>query len=112
MKKSTKMIITAAALAGLYAGSFALRAHAEDTNAGTAAGKDDAKQNGCSANGKDTCKAKASCNGQDAGKTSDAGKDAGSADKAKSSCSGKDGCSGKADASKSKDDSSASKDGK
>jgi hypothetical protein len=110
MNKSTKMIITAAALAGLYAGSFALRARAaDDTNAGAAAGKTDTTQ---TEKGKSSCNGKASCSGQDAAKTQDAGKDAGMADKDKSSCGGKNGCSGTADASKTKDSAPASKDGK
>ena len=40
MNKSTRLIITAAAMAGLYAGSLAVRAHAEE--AGTPAAMDDA----------------------------------------------------------------------
>ena len=53
MNKSTRLIITAAAMAGLYAGSLAIRAHAED-QAGTPATKDATK---------DGSKDKSSCSG-------------------------------------------------
>ncbi|MFA5058601.1 MAG: hypothetical protein WC485_10850 [Opitutaceae bacterium] len=114
MTKSTRLIITAAALAGLYSGSLALQARADDSNAGTPAAKDEGKPNSCSGksscNGKEKdkacCKAKASCK-SDAGckdcKNPDAGQAGAKADKDKSSCSGKDGCSAKSDTAASKD---------
>jgi hypothetical protein len=43
MNKSTRLIVTAAALAGLYTGSFALRAPAEDTSSSSSSAKDDSK---------------------------------------------------------------------
>ena len=60
MNKSTRFIVTAAALAGLYAGSMATRAYA-DTTAGSGdqsnnnAGKHDCK-------GQNSCKGKGGCN--------------------------------------------------
>jgi hypothetical protein len=103
MNKSTRLIITAAAMAGLYAGALTARASA-DHHAGKPAaetGKDKAGcsgKDGCkgkdtckSADGKDTCKAKESCKGKDTCKSAD-GKDT---CKAKAGCSGKDGCGGK-----------------
>jgi hypothetical protein len=80
MNKSTKTILACAALAGLYAGSFALRALADDAKPGTAASTSkDA--------GKHDCKGKNDCKGQGGCKTSDAGC------KAKNTCKGKGGCS-------------------
>lgn len=58
MNKSTRLLITAAALAGLYAGSLATRGLAAETGkAGTA---DTAKKDA----GKHECKGKNSCKGQ------------------------------------------------
>jgi hypothetical protein len=110
MNKSTKMIVTAAALAGLYSGALALKARADDTSAGTPAAKDAGKQNSCNgksgcnagttpakdAGAKNGCSSKSSCNGTDkaSSNSQDAGQSAGKTDKDKSSCSGKDGCSG------------------
>ena len=93
MNKSTRLLITAAAVAGLYAGSMATRAFAADDKAGTS---DKTKAD----TGKHDCKGKNSCKGQGGCKTGDNGC------KAKNSCSGKGGCS-TADASKDekKDDS-------
>ena len=81
MNKSTRLLLTTAALAGLYAGSLATRVLAADDKAGTPAAKDDAKK------GKHDCKGKNSCKGQGGCKTGDNGC------KAKNSCSGKGGCS-------------------
>ena len=81
MKKSTRLMITAAALAGLYAGSMATRAFAAaDAKAGSS---DTAKKDA----GKHDCKGKNSCKGEGGCKTSDGGC------KGKNSCKGKGGCS-------------------
>ncbi len=81
MNKSTRLLITTAALAGLYAGSLAARAFAaDDSKAGTPM-KDDAKK------GKHDCKGKNTCKGEGGCKTSDAGC------KGKNTCAGKGGCS-------------------
>lgn len=75
MKKSTRLIITAAAIAGLYAGSLASTAHAQDAGAPAAASDAKAKESckgkeGCKADcekckDKESCKAKESCKGKD-----------------------------------------------
>ena len=90
MNKSTRFIITAAAMAGLYAGSLAIRAHAADT-AGTPATKDATKDKS-SCKGKDGCKGAASCKGHNdcAGKGGCKSGDNGC--KGKNSCKGKGGC--------------------
>ena len=102
MNKSTRLIITAAALAGLYAGSLATRAYAADDKAGSATEKTDKDKASCK--GKDGCKAKDSCKGKDGckghasckGKNDCKGKGGcGSSDngcKGKNSCKGKGGC--------------------
>ncbi len=79
MNKSTRFIITAAAMAGLYAGSLAIRAHAAD--AGTPAAKDDSK-----AKDKASCKGQNDCKGKGGCKSSDNGC------KGKNDCKGKGGC--------------------
>ena len=93
MNKSTRLIITAAAMAGLYAGSLAVRAHAADAS-GTPAAKDDSKDKS-SCKGKDGCKGTASCKGHNdcAGKGNC--KTADHDCKGKNSCKGKGGCSAK-----------------
>jgi hypothetical protein len=85
MNKSTRLIITAAAMAGLYAGSLAVKTYAAgDDKAGTPAPKDDSKAKaGCGAHG---CKGQNGCAGKGGCKTSDKGC------KGKNSCSGKGGC--------------------
>jgi hypothetical protein len=80
MNKSTRLIITAAAMAGLYAGALAAKTYAADDTAGQSAPKDDSK-------GKHDCKGQNSCKGQGGCKGSDAGC------KGKNSCKGKGGCS-------------------
>ncbi len=80
MNKSTRLMITAAAIAGLYAGSMASRAFAADEKAGK---EEKAKAD----TGKHDCKGKNACKGQGGCKTSDNGC------KAKNSCAGKGGCS-------------------
>ncbi|HET7536703.1 MAG TPA: hypothetical protein VFJ90_09630 [Candidatus Didemnitutus sp.] len=76
MNKSTRTIIAAAAIAGLYAGSLALKASASTTNAGVAVAKADDKA-------KDSCKGKDGCSGKD-GKAHDC--------KGKNECKGQGGC--------------------
>jgi hypothetical protein len=98
MTKSTRLLVTAAALAGLYAGTLALQARADDANPGTTPTKAPGKQNGCNGKTQNSCKAKSSCKGtakdQAMAQTQDAGKAAPKGDTAKASCSGKNGCSG------------------
>lgn len=89
MNKSTRLIITAAAITGLYAGSLASKAFAADEKAGTSAPKDDSKDKS-SCKGKNDCKGKGGCGSSDNGC------------KGKNSCKGKGGCG--ADAMKKKDD--------
>ena len=92
MNKSTRLIITAAAMAGLYAGSLAVRAHAAD--AGTPAAKDESKgKSSCS--GKDGCKGKDSCKGKDACKGHNDCKGKGGCKTADHDCAGKNDCKGK-----------------
>lgn len=95
MNKSTRLLITAAAVAGLYSGSLATRALAADQKAndkaGQAAPKDDKKAASCGAHG---CKGQNGCAGKGGCKTSDAGC------KGKNSCKGKGGCEVKAEAKK------------
>ncbi|HVS52965.1 MAG TPA: hypothetical protein VHD62_11480 [Opitutaceae bacterium] len=80
MTKSTRLLITAAAVAGLYSGSLATRAFAADQKAGQPAPKDDKAKAGCGAHG---CKGQNGCAGKGGCKTSDKG------------CSGKNSCAGK-----------------
>jgi hypothetical protein len=78
MNKSTRFIVTAAALAGLYAGSLASRAFADgSTGSGDSSSKDA---------GKHDCKGQNSCKNQGGCKSSDNGC------KGQNSCSGKGGC--------------------
>jgi hypothetical protein len=81
MNKSTRLLITSAAIAGLYAGAFAAKTYAADASAGSA---DTAKKD---ATPKHDCKGKNACKGQGGCGTSDNGC------KSKNSCSGKGGCS-------------------
>ena len=80
MKKSTRLLITSAAIAGLYAGSFASKAFAAADKAGT---EEKAKAD----KGKHDCKGKNSCKGEGGCGTGDNGC------KGKNSCKGKGGCS-------------------
>ncbi len=80
MTKSTRLMITAAALAGLYSGSLAARGFAaESAKPGTA---DTAKKDA----GKHECKGKNACKGQGGCGAGDNGC------KGKNSCKGKGGC--------------------
>ena len=80
MNKSTRLLITAAAIAGLYTGALATRALAADDKAGTPAGdsKDASKHD---------CKGKNACKGQGGCKTAD------NSCKGKNACKGAGGCS-------------------
>lgn len=89
MKKSTRLIVTAAALAGLYAGSLASKAYAADDKAGTPAAKDSKDKSSCK--GKNDCKGKGGCGSSDNGC------------KGKNSCKGKGGCGAGAMGDKDKD---------
>jgi len=80
MTKSTRLLITAAALAGLYTGAFAAKSYAADEKAGTPTS--DSKD----AKAKHDCKGKNACKGQGGCGTSDNGC------KGKNSCKGKGGC--------------------
>jgi hypothetical protein len=88
MNKSTRTILMAAAVAGLYAGALTLKASAAEAGKTAPAAGEKAKE---SCKGKDGCKAKESCKGKDTCKSAD-GKDT---CKAKESCKGKDGCKAK-----------------
>ena len=80
MNKSTRLIITAAAITGLYAGSLASKSFAAE------AGKTDTKQDSkekASCKGKNDCKGKGGCGSSDNGC------------KGKNSCKGKGGCGAK-----------------
>ncbi|HEY5078795.1 MAG TPA: hypothetical protein VII43_03065 [Opitutaceae bacterium] len=79
MNKSTRLIVTAAALAGLYAGSMATRAYAAgQTGTGGTSPAD---------TGKHDCKGQNSCKGTGGCKAGDNGC------KGQNSCKGKGGCS-------------------
>ena len=94
MNKSTRLIITAAAMAGLYAGSLAVRAHAADAN-GTPAAGDSKDKDKSSCKGKDGCKGAASCKGHNDCSGKGGCKTADHDCKGKNSCKGKGGCSAK-----------------
>jgi hypothetical protein len=79
MNKSTRLLITSAAIAGLYAGSIASKAFAADAKAGT---EEKAKAD----KAKHDCKGKNDCKGQGGCGASDKGC------KGKNSCKGKGGC--------------------
>jgi hypothetical protein len=83
MNRTTRSILTAAALAGLYSGSFAVRVHAAATRPGQTIIGDDASKDA----GKHACKGQNSCKGQGGCNSSDNGC------KGKNSCKGKGGCS-------------------
>ena len=80
MNKSTRLLLTAAALAGLYAGALATRTYAADDKAGTPAG--DSKD----AKAKHDCKGKNACKGQGGCKTDKNGC------KGQNACKGQGGC--------------------
>jgi hypothetical protein len=80
MNKSTRLLITAAAIAGLYTGALATKSYAGDDKAGTPAkdSKDAAKHD---------CKGKNACKGQGGCKSAD------NSCKGKNACKGHGGCS-------------------
>jgi hypothetical protein len=80
MKKSSRFIVTAAALAGLYAGALAARTYAADDTAGssTQTGKDATSKHACK--GQNTCKGTGGCGSGDMGCAG------------KNTCKGKGGC--------------------
>jgi hypothetical protein len=80
MNKSTRAMLAAAAIAGLYSGALALRASANVVNAGTATIHDDDKGKSHDCKGKNDCKGKGGCSAGDNGC------------KGKNSCKGKGGC--------------------
>ena len=82
MNKTTRLIVTAAAMAGLYAGSTAARAFAHDQ-----AGSGDSSKDGSKDAGKHDCKGQNSCKGTGGCKSGDNGC------KGQNSCKGKGGCS-------------------
>ncbi len=86
MNKTTRSLLTAAALAGLYAGSFAARAAAATTPARHAGQSVLSNSNSDSDNAKHACKGQNSCKGQGGCSSGDNGC------KGKNSCKGKGGC--------------------
>ncbi len=81
MNKSTRLLITTAAMAGLYAGALATRSYAADDKAGKPDMKKDAKAPAHECAGKNGCKGEGGCKSGDNGC------------KGKNSCGGKGGCS-------------------
>jgi len=81
MNKPTRFIVTAAAMAGLYAGSMATRAYAADQ-----AGSGDSSKDSSKDAGKHDCKGQNSCKGTGGCKSGDNGC------KGQNSCKGKGGC--------------------
>jgi hypothetical protein len=92
MNRTTRTIIAAAAIAGMYSGALVARASANVANAGTVIVHDDDKDKD---KGKHDCAGKNSCKGTGGCKTGDNGC------KGQNSCKGKGGCASKDD---SKDD--------
>ena len=82
MNKSSRLLITAAAVAGLYTGALASKSYAANANAGSAASKDEKK-----AMEKHGCKGQNGCAGHGGCKSGDNGC------KGKNTCKGKGGCS-------------------
>ena len=78
MNKSSRTIITAAAIAGLYMGGLVAKSYAAD--AGAPASSEKAKDAKDSCKGKNDCKGKGGCGASDNGC------------KGKNSCKGKGGC--------------------
>jgi hypothetical protein len=82
MNKSTRLLITAAAVTGLYTGALASKTYGADDKAGSSASKDEKKateKHGCK--GQNGCAGRGGCSGGDNGC------------KGKNSCKGKGGCS-------------------
>jgi hypothetical protein len=94
MNKSTRTIIAAAAIAGLYMGALAVKASASVAGAGkvVATHGDDKSKDSCK--GKDGCKGKDSCKAHDCkGKNDCKGK--GGCNSGDNGCKGKNSCKGK-----------------
>jgi hypothetical protein len=81
MNRSTRLLVTAAAITGLYAGSMAARAYADDT-----AGSGDSSKDASKDAGKHDCKGQNACKSQGGCKAGDNGC------KGQNSCKGKGGC--------------------
>ncbi|HSY53044.1 MAG TPA: hypothetical protein VK785_01285 [Opitutaceae bacterium] len=91
MNKSTKMILACAAVAGLYSGALALKAHGA-VNHGSSIVKDTVGKASC--NSKDGCSSKSSCKGQNACKGQGNCSAGDNGCKGKNSCKGHGGCKG------------------
>lgn len=92
MNKSTRTILMAAALAGLYAGSMAVQAHATTDAGKPAPAGEKAKEHSCA--GKEGCPAKDKPKSHDcAGKNECKGK--GGCKSGDNGCAGKNSCKGK-----------------
>ena len=84
MKRSSRLLITAAAMAGLYAGALAARTYAADDSAGSSdSSKTSTSKHDCK--GKNSCKGQGNCSAGDNGCSG------------KNSCKGKGGCASKDD---------------
>jgi hypothetical protein len=82
MNKSTRFLVTTAAMAGLYAGALAARTYAADDQAGSPdSSKSSTVKHDCK--GKNSCKGQGGCNAGDNGCAG------------KNSCKGKGGCASK-----------------
>lgn len=92
MNKATRLLVTTAALAGLYAGALSTPTYAADEKAGKS---DSMKKDAKSEHG---CKGQNSCKGTGGCGTSDNGC------KGKNSCKGKGGCSAMAKSDKKKEE--------
>jgi hypothetical protein len=80
MNRSTRILVTTAAMAGLYTGALAARTYAADDSAGTSTSTDSSKAAPHDCKGKNSCKGQGGCSAGDNGC------------KGKNSCSGKGGC--------------------
>ena len=92
MNKSTRLIITAAAMAGLYAGALVVKASAKPDAGTTAPAAGDKAKDSCK--GKNDCKGKGGC-GATKGKNDCKGKGGCNAAAMGHSCAGKNDCKGK-----------------
>jgi hypothetical protein len=81
MKRSTRLIITAAAMAGMYSGALAAKTYAADHQAGYQDASKDQGKHDCK--GKNDCKGQGNCSAGDNGCSG------------KNSCKGKGGCASK-----------------
>ena len=83
MNRSTRLLVTTAAMAGLYAGAFAARTYAADANAGSSDQSKDTSSAKHDCKGKNSCKGQGNCSAGDNGCSG------------KNSCKGKGGCASK-----------------